>query len=97
MKKTITTQKFKVSYRLARLMSFGGVEILCANCHWHSLDDYVEAETPEEAIDLALDYLRDAVHDNSDFHATVENNELTVWDGNEIIEQYFDFDAYPVM
>ena len=97
MTKTITTQKFRVSYKLARPMSFSGVKILGASDIRHSLDDFVEAISPAAAIDLALDYLRDAVHDNSDFRATVENNELTVWDGAEIIEQYFDFDADPVM
>ena len=65
-----------------------------------SLDDYVEAETAEEAIDLAIEFLKDFINNYGDFTAEVDskNEQITVFDKNgKPIELYYDFEAEEVV
>lgn len=52
----------------------------------------VEAGSAEEAIDLAKDYLRDQVIQNSEFTADIENDRVMVTDDEgEAVESYYGF------
>lgn len=55
----------------------------------------VGASSEREAIDLAMDYLRDQVIQNSDYTADVKKDSVVVYDEFEekIIETYFNFSA----
>lgn len=65
-----------------------------------SLDDYVEAETAEEAIDLAIEFLKDFINNYGDFVAEIDskNGQITVFDKNsKPIELYYNFEAEEVV
>lgn len=55
----------------------------------------VEASSEREAIDLAMDYLRDQAIQNSEYSAEVKKDSVIVFDEfeEEIIETYFNFSA----
>ena len=55
----------------------------------------IGASSGREAIDLAMDYLRDQVIQNSDYTADVKKDSVVVYDEfeKEIIETYFNFSA----
>lgn len=55
----------------------------------------VEASSEREAIDLAMDYLRDQVVQNSDYTADVKKDSVVVYDEFEdvVIETYCNFSA----
>jgi hypothetical protein len=62
--------------------------------------DYIEAETEDEAIDLAIDYLSEQVSQNFTVIDIDRSDELAVTyvndDRQEVTERYFDFEATEV-
>lgn len=56
--------------------------------------DYIEAETEEEAIDLAMDYIADQINSYSaNFRAEIIDDTIVVFDGDEVYDEYYNFTA----
>lgn len=52
--------------------------------------DYIEADTAEEAIEIAMDYIAERIHANT---VMTGNSVLVYNDDDEIVEEYYKFTA----
>ena len=84
-------KKFQVenAYRTAEMIATGEY----TNITMDHIGDYIEAETAEEAIEIAMDYIMDEIHANSYYRAEIEGGSVLVYDDDAIIEEYCRFTA----
>lgn len=85
-------KKFQVenAYRNADMIEAGEY----SNITFDFIGDYIEANTAEEAIELAMDYIAEQVHANSDNHAEIKGDSIVVLDDDDgIVEEFYGFTA----
>lgn len=88
-------QKFIIENAVQNANQYIGVEPYNFMDKDNYIGDYVEAETAEEAIDFALDYLVELIVGNG-FKAERDEESITVYDEGKVIEYYYNFTATEV-
>ena len=87
-------KRFQVENCVQNARQYAGEEPY-ENISYDLVGDYIEAETEEEAISLAMDYLKDSIMDNiTEGYAEIEDNELLTYDDDDnVVECYYNFTA----
>ena len=87
-------KRFQVENCVQNARQYAGEEPY-ENISYDLVGDHIEAETEEEAISLAMDYLKDSIMDNiTEGYAEIEDNELLTYDdGDNVVECYYNFTA----
>ncbi|MGN1456950.1 MAG: hypothetical protein ACI4XP_03225 [Acutalibacteraceae bacterium] len=57
---------------------------------------YINAETAEEAIQLAIECIAEEIRNTTDYEVETTEDEVKVYDEGEEIESYYGFDAEEV-
>lgn len=74
------------------------LEMITASEHTNQtmdcIGDHIEAATAEEAIEIAMDYIVDQIHANSDFGAEINGDSVVELDDDDnIVGEYYRFTA----
>ena len=87
-------KRFQVENCVQNARQYAGEEPY-ENISYDLVGDHIEAETEEEAISLAMDYLKDSIMDNiTEGYAESEDNELLTYDDDDnVVECYYNFTA----
>lgn len=97
-RKDKTMKKFNVENAIRNAAQIAGTEPYDSNLTENFVNDYIEAETPEEAIEFAIDAIFEAICQNSNYsNIRIENDEIIIYDDDEnAVEQYYNFVASEV-
>ena len=61
---------------------------------YNYIGNTIEADSAEEAIEIAMDYIAEQANANSDHHAEIEGESVVVYnEDDEIVEEYCSFTA----
>lgn len=89
-------KKYLVENAIQNANQYAGIEPYNSSDKDNYVGDYIKADTSEEAIDLALDYLVERIVENG-FKAVRDEGSITVYDDEgKVIECYYNFTATPV-
>lgn len=91
-------KKFNVENAFRNAEQIAGHEPYDANLTFNSVNDSIEVDTPEEAIEFAIDSIVESIRNNSNYNdIRVENEEITVYDDDDnAVEEYYNFSAIEV-
>lgn len=84
--------KFRVTFSYITAEQITATEY--ANTNDCFIDDYISADTAEEAADIAIDYIAEQINEIGEYYAETENDSVLVYDyDNEIVGKYYSFQA----
>lgn len=64
----------------------------CNQCSFDLQQDYINAESEEEAIRLGMEWLVEDIRDHTCYNVEIEDDEIIITDDeDEIVEVYYDF------
>lgn len=91
-------KKFNVENAVRNAEQIAGHEPYDANLTFNSVDDYIEAETADEAIEFAIDYIVEQIRNSGEYNdIRVADEEITVYDDDgNAVEEYYNFSAIEV-
>lgn len=91
-------KRFQVENRVGNEAQCAGEEPW-ENISYDFVGDYIEAETPEDAIIIAINYLTDVMQENIEKGEYIEwtRDDISIYNENDVkIKYYFDFTAKDV-
>ena len=91
-------KRFQVENRVGNEAQWAGEEPW-ENSSYDFVGDYIEAETPEDAIIIAINYLTDVMQENIEKGEYIEwtRDDISIYNENDVkIKYYFDFTAKDV-
>ena len=91
-------KRFQVENRVGNEAQCAG-EKPWENISYDFVGDYIEAETPEDAIIIAINYLTDVMQENIEKGEYIEwtRDDISIYNENDVkIKYYFDFTAKDV-
>lgn len=88
-------KKYLVENAIQNANQYAGIEPYNSTDKNNHIGDYVDANNSEEAIDFAIDYLVDQIKSNG-FKVNRDKEGITVYDGEKVIEYYYNFTATPI-
>ena len=86
-------KKFEVMNAIRNAAQIKGEESYNPENLENLLDDYVEAENEADAIAIAIDWLVEHVTQNSDYRPEATKENIMIYDGEELVEEYYNFIA----
>jgi hypothetical protein len=86
-------KKYSVECAVRNAAQIAGYEPYSPYETFDLVHDYIYAETEEDAIELAIDYLVECTYENDyDCNIEIKNDEITIFDDDGVaVEQYYNF------
>lgn len=88
-------KKYLVENAIQNANQYAGIEPYNSMDKDNYIVDYVEANTSEEAIGFALDYLVELIVGNG-FKVNRDEESITVYNEGKVVEYYYNFTATPI-